>query len=110
MTHGLKTIIYPAPDLAAAKAIFTELLGVEPTHEAPYYVGYEVAGQHIGLDPNGHRHGAVPYWHVDDIRASIKGLVDAGAQELEPVKDVGGGRQVATLKDAGGNLIGLIQG
>jgi predicted enzyme related to lactoylglutathione lyase len=109
MTAGVKTIIFPVNDLAKAKALYRELLGVQPTADSPYYVGYDVAGQQIGLDPNGHRHGATPYWHVDDIRAHLKLLVDAGAETIQDVKNVGEGRLIAAVKDADGNVIGLLQ-
>ena len=112
MNEGVKTILYPVTDLAKAKALFTELLGVKPMADAPYYVGFETVGQHIGLVPNGHgtgMTGPVAYWKVDDIEKSKKALTDAGATVAEDVKEVGGGRRVATLKDADGNPIGLLQ-
>lgn len=52
-TQGIKTVLHPVSDLAAAKAVYTALLGVAPTADAPYYVGYEAGGQHIGLVPDG---------------------------------------------------------
>ncbi|MGH3121155.1 MAG: VOC family protein, partial [Streptosporangiaceae bacterium] len=52
-TKGIKTVLHPVSDLEAAKAVYTALLGVEPQHDAPYYVGFEAAGQHIGLVPGG---------------------------------------------------------
>ena len=82
MTEGVQIVIYPVNDLAAAKARFTALLGVEPYADAPYYVGYKVAGQDIGLDPNGHRAGAVGYVAVTDIKARLQSLLDAGAEEV----------------------------
>ncbi len=112
MTAGVQTIIYPVKDLARAKAVFGALLGVEPYADEPYYVGYKDAGQDVGLDPNGHAKGMtgpVPYWHVDDIRATLAGLLEAGAEVLQDVQEVGAGRQIAFLKDADGNLIGLLQ-
>ena len=112
MNEGIKTVIYPVRDLAKAKALFTELLGVEPIMDEAYYVGYRVAGQDVGLDPNGHSKGMtgpVGYWHVDDIRASVKALIDAGAEEQQEVQDVGGGKLTALVKDADGNIIGLLQ-
>ncbi|MFK4148670.1 VOC family protein [Streptomyces sp. NPDC004065] len=112
MTAGLKTIIYPVKDLDRAKALFGALLGVEPYADTPYYVGYKDAGQDVGLDPNGHGKGMtgpVPYWHVDDIRARLAALVEAGAEVLEDAHDVGGGRLIASVKDADGNLVGLLQ-
>jgi predicted enzyme related to lactoylglutathione lyase len=112
MTSGAKTILFPVTDLTAAKAVYTALLGVEPAHDAAYYVGYEVAGQHIGLVPDGGRGGLTGptvHWHVDDIAAALEGVLKAGATELSPAKDVGGGRLVATVKDADGNVVGLLQ-
>ena len=112
MTAGLKTIVYPVKDLDRAKALFTALLGVEPYADQPYYVGFKDAGQDVGLDPNGHSKGLtgpVPYWHVDDIRARLAALVEAGAEVLQDVQDVGGGRLIASVKDTDGNLVGLLQ-
>lgn len=112
LTAGLQTIIYPVKDLDRAKALFSALLEVEPYADAPYYVGFKAAGQDVGLDPNGHAKGMtgpVPYWHVDDIRARLAALVAAGAEVLQDVQDVGGGRLIASAKDADGNLIGLLQ-
>ncbi len=109
MNKGVTTIIYPVKDLAHAKAMFSTLLGVEPYLDAPYYVGFKVGAQDIGLDPNGHKDGATPYYHVDDIRKSLELLTDSGAHVLQEIKDVGGGRLIASVRDAEGNLIGLIQ-
>src|SRR5947209_5244853 len=111
MTSGLTTIIYPVKDLARAKTMYSTLLGVEPMMDAPYYVGYRVGDQDIGLDPNGHRQGLtgpVGFWNVDDIQESIQQLVAAGAEVQQAVRDVGGGKLVATVKDADGNVVGLI--
>ena len=112
MTSGMKTIICPVNDLGAAKAQYSALLGVAPSMDEPYYVGYDVEGQHLGLDPNGHRKGMtgpVGYWHVADIHSSMQALLDAGAEKHEDVSDVGGGKLIATVKDSGGNIIGLLQ-
>lgn len=109
MNQGVKTIIYPVNDLNQAKAIFRALLGVEPYADAPYYVGFKVEGQDIGLDPNGHRDGVTAYHHVEDIRKTLQALLDAGAQLQQDVKDVGGGTLIATVKDTDGNIIGLRQ-
>jgi len=112
MTAGARTILFPVTDLAAAKAVYTSLLGAEPAHDAPYYVGYEAAGQHIGLVPNGRQTGMtgpVVHWHVDDIASALAAVLEAGATELSPAKDVGGGRLVATVTDPDGNVFGLLQ-
>lgn len=111
MTAGIQTIIYPVKDLAAAKAAFTELLG-PPTMDEVYYVGWNVAGQDVGLDPNGHAKGMtgpVPYWQVSDIHSTLKSLVEAGAETVQEVKDVGAGKLIASVRDADGNPVGLIQ-
>jgi predicted enzyme related to lactoylglutathione lyase len=112
VTEGIKTIIFPVTDLAAAKALYGGLAGVEPYADAPYYVGFKVGGQDIGLDPNGHKQGMtgpVAYWHVDDVKASLQTLLDGGAETLQDVRDVGGGTLIASVKDADGNVIGLRQ-
>jgi predicted enzyme related to lactoylglutathione lyase len=112
MASGMSTIIYPVKDLAQAKKLYSTLLGVEPMADSPYYVGFNVGSQHVGLDPNGHSQGLtgpVGFYDVDDINASLEQLVGAGAQVLQPVKDVGGGLLVATVKDADGNAIGIRQ-
>jgi predicted enzyme related to lactoylglutathione lyase len=109
VTQGLKTIIFPVKDITKAKDFYRALLGVEPSVDQPYYVGFDVGGQHVGLDPNGHKDGAVGYWHVADIRKRLAALTSAGAKTLEGIKDVGGGRLIASAKDADGNLIGLAQ-
>ncbi|MDX2590776.1 MULTISPECIES: VOC family protein [Streptomyces] len=112
MTAGLQTIIYPVKDLEKAKSVFAALLGVEPYADEPYYVGYKAEGQDVGLDPNGHAKGLtgpVPYWHVTDLRERLGALLEAGAELLQDAQDVGGGRLIASVKDADGNLVGLLQ-
>jgi predicted enzyme related to lactoylglutathione lyase len=112
MTEGIKTIIYPVRDLAKATTLYSELLGVQPDFEGPYYVGFSVGDQHVGLDPNGHSTGMTGplcFWHVDDVHGRVKALLDAGAEVRQDVKDVGGGKLIASVKDADGNVIGLLQ-
>jgi predicted enzyme related to lactoylglutathione lyase len=111
MNAALKTVIYPVRDIARAKTLYGALLGVEPSMDQPYYVGFHVGDQEIGLDPNGHQGtaGPVAYWHVDDIEQSLQSILDAGAQVQQAVRDVGGGKLTATAKDVDGNVIGLIQ-
>jgi predicted enzyme related to lactoylglutathione lyase len=111
-TEGVKTVLHPVSDLGKAKEIYTALLGVEPTADAPYYVGYDTAGQHIGLVPNGGPQGMtspVAYWQVADIEAKLAEVTAAGATIKDPVRDVGGGRLVAAVTDADGNVLGLLQ-
>jgi predicted enzyme related to lactoylglutathione lyase len=112
MTSGMKTVVYPVKDLDRAKTVFGSLLGAAPIMDEPYYVQFNIAGQEIGLDPHGHDKGMtgpVSYWQVDDIEASLNRLIDAGAEVQQAPSDVGGGRLIATVKDADGNIIGLMQ-
>jgi len=111
-TEGIKTVLHPVTDLAAAKEMYSALLGVAPQSDAPYYVGFEAAGQQIGLVPGGGPQGMtspVAYWHVSDIEAKIAEVTAAGATVNEPAHDVGGGRLVATVADPDGNILGLLQ-
>ena len=109
---GAKTLLHPVSDVAAAKPVYAALLGTEPQTDTPYYVGFDVAGQHIGLVPSGGPQGMtspVAYWHVPDIEAKLAEVTAAGATVREPAHDVGGGRLVATVADADGNVLGLLQ-
>jgi len=97
---------------AGQRAFFGQLLGSEPYVDQPYYVAFRVGEQEIGLLPNGHAtgmSGPLGYFHVDDIKKALEALVKEGAQIQQPVKDVGAGKLVASIKDADGNLIGLLQ-
>jgi len=112
MHQGIGLFVYPVDDVARAKTLYSKLLGVEPYVDEPYYVGFRVGDQEIGLDPNGRGKGMtgpVGYWQVADLRKSLRSLLDAGARAHEEVKDVGGGKLVASVKDASGNVIGLVQ-
>jgi predicted enzyme related to lactoylglutathione lyase len=111
-TDGIKTVLHPVSDLAKAKPVYAALLGVAPQADAEYYVGFDVAGQHIGLVPGGgpqHMTSPVAYWHVPDIEAKLAEVSAAGASVKEPVHEVGGGRLVASFTDPDGNVLGLIQ-
>ena len=109
MNQGVKTIIYPVKDMARAKMQFRTLLGVEPYSDQPYYIGFKGGDQDIGLVPNSPEGGMTAFYHVDDIKQSRQSLLAAGSQILREIKDVGGGRLVASVRDADGNIIGLIQ-
>ncbi|MGF6881402.1 putative enzyme related to lactoylglutathione lyase [Nocardia sp. GAS34] len=111
-TQGIKTVLHPVTDLAAAKAVYAALLGMPPQTDSPFYVGFDAEGQHIGLVPNGGPQAMatpVAYWHVPDIEATLAAVTAAGATVQEAVHNVGGGRQVATVTDPDGNVLGLIQ-
>jgi predicted enzyme related to lactoylglutathione lyase len=111
-TQGIKTVLHPVSDMEAAKSVYTALLGTPPQHDSPYYVGYDVAGQHIGLVPGGGPQGLtgpVAYWHVADIEGKLAEVTAAGATVKEPVREVGPGRVVASFTDPDGNVLGLLE-
>src|SRR5580692_4227258 len=111
-TQGITTVLHPVSDLAAAKAVYTALLGLPPQHDAPYYVGYDTEGQHIGLVPGGASQGMtgpVAYWHVADIEAKLAEVTAAGGTVKDAPRDVGNGRLVATFTDPDGNVLGVLQ-
>ncbi|WP_238015667.1 VOC family protein [Dactylosporangium sp. AC04546] len=108
----IKTVLHPVSDLAAAKPVYAALLGTAPQTDSTFYVGFEADGQQIGLVPGGGPQAMtapVAYWHVPDIEARLAEVVAAGATVKEGVKDVGGGRLVATVTDPDGNVLGLLQ-
>ncbi|WP_104138509.1 VOC family protein [Arthrobacter sp. ZGTC131] len=111
-TQGIKTVLHPVSDLAAATAVYAALLGVPPQTEGPDYVGFEAAGQHIGLVPGGGPQSMtspVAYWHVEDLEAKLAEVTAAGATVKDPARGVGGGRRVATVTDPDGNVLGLLE-
>jgi predicted enzyme related to lactoylglutathione lyase len=110
--NTLFSIVHPVRDLDAAKAIHTALLGTGPHTDQPYYVGFNVGGVEIGLNPRGHQHGQtapVPYVLVADLEAAVAEVIEAGATLAGAPQDVGGGTRIATVTDADGNTLGLIQ-
>ena len=111
-TQGITIVLHPVSDLETAKAVYTALLGIPPQADSSYYVGFDVAGQHIGLVPGGGPQSMtspVAYWQVPDIEAKLAEVTAAGAAVKEPPRDVGGGRLVASFTDPDGNVLGLIQ-
>lgn len=111
MIQGLRTVIYAAPDLAAAKLWYTEVIGHAPYFDEPYYVGYAVGGFELGLIPDGQpgAGGTIVYWGVNEIVTEFARLEKLGAQVHEAIKDVGGGIKVATVEDPFGNVFGIIE-
>jgi predicted enzyme related to lactoylglutathione lyase len=104
-------IIYPAADMTTAKRFFRELTGADPYADSPQYVGYKNGNMEIGLIPNGDKRepGALAYWTVSDIAASVKALVAAGGTVVQEVTDVGYGLLVASVKEPNGSTVGLRQ-
>ena len=107
---GLRTIIYPAPDLDASKAWFAALLGSDPYFDEPFYVGFNLAGYELGLDPDGDPPtGPVTYWGVADAEQALADLIAAGAKPRAEVRDVGDGIRVASVLEPGGSVFGVIE-
>ena len=107
--HGLRTVIYPSADLAAAKRWWSDLLGTAPYFDEPFYVGFEVGGYELGLLPNANpADGALVYWGVDDVAAAVDAAIALGATVHVPVAEVGGGIVTATVTTPVGAIAGFI--
>jgi predicted enzyme related to lactoylglutathione lyase len=111
MILGLRTVIYPAPDLARGKAWYARVLGKEPYFDQPFYVGFEVGGFELGLIPDGQpgATGSIAYWGVPDAAAALARLQGMGAELRDDLMDVGGGIKTATVLDPFGNVFGVIE-
>jgi predicted enzyme related to lactoylglutathione lyase len=113
MFKKLRTVIYAANDLPAAKEWYIKATGQQPYFDEPFYVGFDINGFELGLDPNaasGPGNQTVSYWAVDDTEAASKKLVSIGGTLVQPKTNVGGETYVAIVADPFGNHIGLIEG
>jgi catechol 2,3-dioxygenase-like lactoylglutathione lyase family enzyme len=107
--QGLRTVIYPAPDLDVAKAWWTALLGMAPYFDQPFYVGFNIGGYELGLLPDvSSSDGALVYWGVADVTEAVAAAVDSGAVEHTPMADVGDGIITATVRTPTGTILGFI--
>lgn len=114
MFQGLRTVIYHVSDLDRAKTWYASVLGVQPYFDQPFYVGFNVGGFELGLDPDmtgvtAGSGGVGAYWGVSDCEAAFNRLVELGASARSAVQEVGEGIRVATVKDPFGNEIGVIE-
>ena len=114
MFQGLRTVIYWVPDLAKAKAWYTNAFGVAPYFDEPFYVGFEIGGYELGLHPYGDKavkvgDNVVTYWGVPDVDVAMRQMRDHGAEPHEPAVEVGEGIKVGSVVDPFGNVIGLIE-
>ncbi|MGB7203041.1 MAG: VOC family protein [Pyrinomonadaceae bacterium] len=113
MIKGLRTVVYKVADLARAKAWYSQVLGIEPYFDEPFYVGYDVGGYELGLDPDptdvkvGNSVGA--YWGVDDVKIRIEEFRSNGIIIKDEPQEVGGGIIVASMIDPFGNVFGIIE-
>jgi predicted enzyme related to lactoylglutathione lyase len=108
MFLGLRTVIYPTSDLAASKAWYSAVLGIEPYFDQPFYVGYNVNGYELGLLPDADP-GAITYWGIADIDVALARLHDHGATPRSGPDDVGDDIRVATVTDPAGAIVGIIE-
>ena len=113
MLLGLRTVIYAAPDLDGAKTWYSALLASEPYFDQPFYVGFNVGGYELGLDPNAPTPpgagGATAYWGVENLDVALARAASQEATVVSAAQDVGDGIRVATVADPFGNIIGLIE-
>jgi predicted enzyme related to lactoylglutathione lyase len=111
MIQGLRTVIYPTPDLAQGKEWYRQVLGCDPYFDEPCYVGFAVGGFELGLIPDGEPGGAgsLVYWGAPDVAMELARLTEIGAVVHQPVTDVGGGIKMALVRDPFGNLFGIIE-
>jgi lactoylglutathione lyase len=113
--RSLRTCIYQVYDLALAKEFYSQALGKDPYFDEPYYVGFDVDGHELGLDPDVSKRppggsGVIGYWRVEDINAAWQHLTTIGATSIELPHAVGVDLQVSIVADPFGNYIGLLQG
>jgi catechol 2,3-dioxygenase-like lactoylglutathione lyase family enzyme len=114
MFAGLRTVIYRVDRLEEARAWYSRVLGLEPYFDQPFYVGFNVGGYELGLDPDTAQGGPGPggetaYWGVDDAEAAVARLLELGAAEQSPVQEVGDGIKLGAVRDPFGNLLGVIE-
>lgn len=114
MLKKLRTVVYHVADLSAAKEWYSQLTGVQPYFDEPFYVGFDINGCELGLDPDftGVTAGnqSTVYWAVDDVAAAVKRVTDLGGTIIQDKTNVGGDTFVASLADPFGNNIGVIEG
>jgi predicted enzyme related to lactoylglutathione lyase len=123
MLRGLTTISYFADDVATAAQWYRDVLGIEPyfsrdVNGATAYVEFRI-GDHeheLGIidrrfapNPSGDGPaGAIVYWHVDDVRATLDRLLAMGARPYEEMVERGPGFVTASVVDPFGNILGVM--
>lgn len=111
---GLRTAIYHVSNLDKAKAWYAKAFGVRPYFDEPFYVGFNIGGYELGLDPDisacgPGAGGAVAFWGVESVEEAVQHFMNCGAAVKSAIQDVGGGIRVATVTDPFDNPIGLIE-
>ncbi len=106
MNATIRSLVIPVSDLNAVKAVYTALLGA-PHTDQPYYVGYNVNGFEVALNPAGGGGGPVAFADVEDLDAARATLMAAGATERDAPREVAPGVRICVLSDLEGNPVGL---
>ena len=113
MFKGLRTVIYNVEDIEKAKKWYSKILGIQPYFDKPFYVGFNVAGFELGLDPNANGinkgNNAVAYWGVDNADEAYNFFLKNGAKKNSEIQDVGEGIKLTTVVDPFGNILGIIE-
>ena len=111
--QGLRTVIYKVDDLEKAKLWYSKVLGFEPYFDQPFYVGFNIGGFELGLDPDYQGvtigNNVLAYWGVENIEETFEKLLELEAEIDSEVTEVGDGIKVATVKDPFGNIFGIIE-
>ncbi len=124
MLRGLTTVSFYAADVEAAKRWYTELLGVEPYFlrpvppDPPGYIEFRIGDYQHELGVIDSRYapadvatgpaGAIIFWHVDDVTATLDKLLSMGANEHQAPTDRGEGFITASVVDPFGNILGIM--
>lgn len=110
---GLRTAIYKVSDIVAAKQWYARAFATEPYFDEPFYVGFNIDGYELGLQPSGYEgekaESVAAYWATEDVQATYDRLINIGAKANEAPQHVGEDIIVATVKDPWDNVIGLIR-
>lgn len=119
--RGLATISFYADDHEKAKKWYSEILGLEPYFNVPGYSEFRLGdyqhelgiidGKYAPKDATKEIGGAIAYWHVDDLQATLDLLISKGAKLYEPITDRSGGKMAfvtASVMDPFGNVLGIM--
>ncbi|WP_098749502.1 VOC family protein [Paenibacillus sp. EZ-K15] len=123
--RGFATISYWADDMEAAKAWYSDLLGIAPYLERPgpdgqlAYAEFRIGDyQHeLGLidrrfapaQPTSGPGGAIMYWHVDDVEATLSQLKSMGCCRVRtsrtPGRRIYHGIRHGSIRQRSGNYV-----
>ena|SRR6218665_2418295 len=109
---GLRTTIYKVSNIDEAKAWYSDVFGIAPYFDEPFYVGFNVGGYELGLQPDAKNEaktdGVITYWGVENVEEIVAHVKAKGATVYEEPTEVGGGIIVGAVKDLWDNVVGFI--